>query len=186
MTVLQFKEQLRRAFNINPTAAELGALVQYFDTTGDGSVDTIQFMLHFTKLNRIERAKVHRRRIAAERNVANKSKLEEESRVQKKQREDNQKLAFVQVDEVSVLRKVREVAQNFAVDSASYVEPMQAFKGPAMFPVAFREVFRRIFGIKLTYPEIGVLLTIYDVGGNGTIDGSLFVNSIFRLGMSCS
>jgi hypothetical protein len=59
---------------------------------------------------------------------------------------------------------------------------LQAFKGPALPPVAFREVFYRVFLVRLTFPEIGALMSVLDEGGTGTIDGNQFMNSFFRLG----
>ena len=58
----------------------MGALVQYFDTAGDGQVDTVQFLLHFSKINRIEREKIHLGRIEADKNVLRKQQEEEEAR----------------------------------------------------------------------------------------------------------
>ena len=58
----------------------------------------------------------------------------------------------------------------------------QAFKGSALPPVAFREVFLRVFLVKLTYPEIGALLSVFDEMGTGTIDGHKFLNAFYRLG----
>ena len=45
----------------------------------------------------------------------------------------------------------------FAVDSSTYIEPLQAYKGPALLPGAFRELFRRTFDIKFTFPDMETL-----------------------------
>lgn len=178
----EFKDQLRKAFNMNVTAKELAALVKYFDTSASGNVDAVDFLLQFSKINRLERSKRHREHIELERSALRREKDEEEKRESKKHAEDARKLTFIKADEESLLNKIRTVGQNFAVDSASMIEPLQSFKGPALTPSAFREVFYRVFHIKLTYPELGVLLSIYDDPGIGSIDGSKFLGSFFRLG----
>ena len=58
---------------------------------------------------------------------------------------------------------------------------LQAFKGPALKPKAFRELYRRIFDIRFSYPEVGVLMSIFDEHGVGSIDGPKFLNSFYRL-----
>jgi hypothetical protein len=101
-------------------------------------------------------------------------------------------------DEKSLLAKISQLSEVFATDSSSLVASMQvrftllvrplfslcsqAFKGPALPPLAFREVFYRVFLVRLTYPEIGALMSVLDEGGTGTLDGTKFMNSFFRLG----
>ena len=179
---VEFKDQLRKAFNMSVTPRELGALVKYFDTSATGSVDAVEFLLQFSKINRIERSKRHREHIEIERRVLRREKDDEEKRESKKHAEDIRKLSFIKADEESLLAKIRRVGQNFAVDSASMIEPLQSFKGPALSPAAFREVFYRVFHVKLSYPELGVLLSVYDEVGVGSIDGGKFLSSFFRLG----
>lgn len=50
-----------------------------------------------------------------------------------------------------------------------------------MPPDSFRDIFNKVFQIRLTYPEVGVLLSILDVGGNGALDGAKFVNWFFKI-----
>jgi hypothetical protein len=56
-------------------------------------------------------------------------------------------------------------------------------KNKAFPPAAFREIFYRIFLMKLSYPEVGVLLQL--LGGDGPsrcIDGQSFVKLFYKLG----
>lgn len=50
-----------------------------------------------------------------------------------------------------------------------------------MPPDSFRDIFHKVFQIRLTYPEVGVLLSILDVGGNGALDGAKFLNWLFKI-----
>jgi len=176
-----FKDQLRRAFNIQLTPKQAGAVTRFFDSNGDGDVDSVEFMLHFNRLVRLEQNRVRKQKLTAIATLKAKSKQHEESKVQRKAREDQNMLSFIKPDEESCLGKLRHSAQVFAVDSSSYIEPLQAFKGPAMTARAFREIFRRIFNIKLTYPEVGVVMSIFDESGIGSIDGPKFLNAFVRL-----
>jgi Ca2+-binding EF-hand superfamily protein len=71
-----FREMLKRTFNIKLSPGELGAAVKFFDSDGDGTIDTAEFLKHFFKLQRTERSNIRRQRIQAEREV--KKKLEDE------------------------------------------------------------------------------------------------------------
>lgn len=96
--------------------------------------------------------------------------------------EDENKMNYGPDDEKSLLEKISKISEIFATDSSSFVTAMQAFKGPALPPIAFREVFYRVFLVRLTFPEVGVLMNIMDEGGTGSIDGTKFMNAFFRLG----
>lgn len=85
-------------------------------------------------------------------------------------------------DEDSLMKKLRTAARKFAIDSSSYIEAIQQIKGTALPPVAFREVYGRIFLTRLTYPEMGALLSIIDESGLGLVDGDTFVKMFYKLG----
>ena len=177
-----FREMLKRTFGIKLTPGELGAAVKFFDSDGDGTVDSQEFLKHFFKLQRTERSTVRRNRIMAERQVQ--AQLEEEvnARVRAKAQEDSEKMSFTPDDERSLMNKIMDISEAFATDSSSFVGPMQAFKGPALPPIAFKEVFYRIFLTRLTFPEIGALMSVLDEQGTGSIDGSKFMKAFLRLG----
>lgn len=48
--------------------------------------------------------------------------------------------------------------------------------------MAFREVFGRIFLSRLSFAEMGALLSIVDETGTGFIDGATFVKMFYKLG----
>ncbi len=55
------------------------------------------------------------------------------------------------------------------------------FKGPALPAGKFQDLFKQVFSIKLTFPELGVLLGILDVSGIGTFDGNRFLTWLYRI-----
>lgn len=58
---------------------------------------------------------------------------------------------------------------------------MIGFKGPNLPPDKFRELFAKVFGIKLSFPEVGILLHIIDTGGSVTVSGTRFLNWFYRM-----
>jgi Ca2+-binding EF-hand superfamily protein len=71
-----FREMLKRTFGIKLSPGELGATVKFFDSDGDGTVDSAEFLKHFYKLQRVERSHIRRQRIQAERDVQMKLEAE--------------------------------------------------------------------------------------------------------------
>ena len=68
------------------------------------------------------------------------------------------------------------------MDSAALQEPLQAFKGPSLSPLSFIDIFRRIFhGIKFTFSEVGVLLSILD-----QVRTEVFVDLYEAISLYCS
>ena len=122
--------------------------------------------------------------IDKEREVKGRAKEHEDGLEKQKTIEESAKCKYSAADEAGFMRKLRQAAQDYAVDSAALQEPLQAFKGPALSPLAFREIFGRIFGTKNkpTFPEMGVLLSILDNAGTGTLDGPRFLNWFYKLG----
>jgi Ca2+-binding EF-hand superfamily protein len=182
MSAGTFKDQLRRAFGIMLTPKQAGAVTRFFDTNGDGDVDAVEFMMHFNRLVRLEQNKVRAMKLEAKAAIKAKGVAHEKMRETKKARDEQNMLSFIKPDEESCLNKLRLAAQKFAVDSSSYIDSLQGFKGSAMTGRAFRELFRRIFNMKLTYPEVGVVMSIFDEAGIGSLDGPKFLNAFMRLG----
>ena len=191
----EFKDMLMRTFKVTLTEKQLGALVSIFGVERFEDEETVrskhqdegvridnnEFLKYFNKIQRDEQAKRHRERIQRERDLAAQEKEAERQLENKKKHDELKRLVYGEEDEVSLLDKIRHAAQEYAVDSALYMEGMQGFKGPALPPNKFRELFAKIFNIKFTYPEIGVLLSILDLGGIGTLDGTRFLNWFYKI-----
>lgn len=59
----------------------------------------------------------------------------------------------------------------------------QGFKGPALTAAVFRDAFSRIFGVRLSFPEMGVFLKCLGFDRSGlSIDGLRFLNAFYKLG----
>lgn len=181
MSPTQFKDMIFRTFKIQLEMGELGALVKFFDSEGKSRVNTQEFLAYFYKIARAEKEAVRRSHIEAEKNVKKQAEDYKLLLEKKKLIEEQHKLAFNANDEKTFLDKFRKALQDYAVDSSPYADSIQSFKGPAFNPKSFREVFYRIFLIRFTFPEVGVLLSMVDSSGLGTIDGPLFLNWFYKL-----
>ena len=181
MTPGEFKDMIGRTFHVQLTPQELGTLVTYFDSQGNQMVDTQDFLAYFYKTVRDEHDKVRSNNIATERALA-KKKQDIVINIEKAQeQEEMDKLKYTIDDENSFLSKLRKAAQEYAVDSSSFVEPLKAFKGPALNGKAFRETFYRVFLIRFSFAEVGVVMNMLDFNGTGVIDGPRFLNWFYKL-----
>lgn len=189
MKPVEFKEMLMRTFQVPFTPKELGALLNFFgdqkDTNNTNVVSTCinnqEFLNYFNKIQRDEQSRKRRNRINAERELIKKQKEYQDMLLIKKQEEDLKQLIHTEADQETFLIKMKKAATSYAIDSAIYNDGIQGFKGPAMPPGIFKDLFNRIFSEKMSLPEVGVLLEILDTGGNGTIDGGKFLSWFYKL-----
>ena len=183
MKPYEFKDMLMRTFSLQINAKELGALTKFFDTSGSQCIDSAEFLAHFAKVNRQESEIKRKKHIEKEKKLRTAATIKENEYQAQKAREQVEKTKFDKEDEISFMKKIRTAAESYAVDSAAMQDPLQAFKGPALNAISFIDIFRRVFhGIKLTFKEYGVLLSILDTIGTGCIDGPKFLNWFYKLG----
>lgn len=190
MLPFEFKDMVMRTFAVPLTSKELGALTKFFDTTGSKTIDSAEFLAHFAKVNRQESELKRKKHLTKKRMIASAESIKEAEFQAQQERDEVERLKFGKEDEKTFLAKIRDAAEQYAVDSATMQDPLQAFKGSALNAVAFIDIFRRIFhGIRFSFKEFGVLLSIMNnssngssgVGGN-TIDGPKFLNWFYKLG----
>jgi hypothetical protein len=121
-------------------------------------VNNTQFLIHFNKIQREEQSKRRKERIQKERDLIRLEEQEKKDRLLHTQQTEITMLRHTMEDELTLVDKIRHAAQEYAVDSALYTGPLQGFKGPALPSRKFQDLFRQIFNIKLTFPELGVLV----------------------------
>lgn len=179
----EFRDMVMRCFHVPLTGKELGSLVKYFDASQTLTIDSQEFLAHFFKICRQEQEKRRKLHIHKERSLRRAARQEELALLEIQQKEEMQRLCFSPTDEITFLAKLRAAAKSYAIDSAAMQVPLQAFKGPALNPMAFRDTFARVFiGSKFTFPEVGVLLSILDLGKKGVVDGPQFLKWLYKLG----
>ena len=177
----EFRFLILRTFNETLSNMELSALVRFYDSEGQDMVDSNAFLTHFLKMQRLEQDKKRKEELRILRNREKQAQVEEDERVRREQQQEIEMIKYNNKDEASFIEKLRNIAQEYTVDSAVYNETLSAaFKGPSLNAKAFRQIILRVFNVKFTFPEIGVLLSVLDKGGSGTIDGQYFLNWFYK------
>lgn len=128
----EFKFMLLRTFNLTVTDKELGALISVFgvktnadSATQDLRIDNNEFLKYFNRIQREEQSRKSRERILREREMI-KEEQERLEAIQKKQQADSlNSLLHSADDEVGFLDKMKKATENYAVDSALYVDGIQ-------------------------------------------------------------
>lgn len=135
----EFKFMLLRTFNLTLTDKELGALISVFGMKSDTAsgtdnkttgldvvrIDNNEFLKYFNKIQREEQSRRYRERITRERELIKQEKDRLEALERKKQADCLNSLVHSAEDEPMFLDKIRQAAENYAVDSALYVDGIQ-------------------------------------------------------------
>lgn len=113
----EFRQQLRRNFNIQLSDAELGAIVFLFDRDGDGKVDSIEFINEFFRLGNEEKNRMRYFQQQSEERVERMKHKLEQKRLAKVEQLTAVRVAstWTEDDEISAIRKIARVS--FTYDS---------------------------------------------------------------------
>jgi hypothetical protein len=179
-----FCKMVQHTFNVSLTSKELGAIITLYDNNGDGFIDSAEFLSNFFYMQRECRNAVRRRRLEKIREKEKAKKDEEDRRMARAEEAAKAKLSFTEEDEISLMEKLAEIGEKFAIDNASYLYHLKVFKGPAMNFAAFQTTFFRIFLVKVTPAEVGALMYLVNptMAHLRVMDGHKFINVLLRLG----
>lgn len=160
----QFREMMKRTFNIQLTREELSALVYAFDADECQKVKCSQFLLYFSKVGFMERSKEHVESLEKCRRMQQMAALEEAKKLEdqwgKLELSQEQLEAFQPEDMDSAMYKLRYAARWYDKSSESGIS-LKGFSGAIMSPATFREMCRRCLQFKLTIPELAALCHTY-------------------------
>lgn len=178
MNYLQFHEQLKRNFQLFLTPGEVAALVNIFDTNGDGDIDCGEFLHHFFRIGTIEREKLHVKHTM----LTNKLHAAEKKR-KKKIKEKFEKSVLVELtpatkeDKKSLKKKIRSVAEVYE-RKLQWGNTLVGFEGASLTPTQFKEQMKNVFLLVLSPGEISAAVKIYG-NEDGDIDCGYFLSSFF-------
>ena len=177
----EFREQLRRNFELYLSPGEISTLMHVFDRDKNGKIDSTEFLYNFYNLGRIEKER-HFNRQKHLNEVAD--QLEKERK--KAEKERFEKLAVVKCetnpkkkDRNSAMEKIKHAAI-FHKGSSQGVA--KSFEAMSLGPAAFKEQMRRQFLMKLNPGELGALVKEFDMDGDGMVTSSEFLSTFFRIG----
>lgn len=176
------KQQMRRNFNLDLDAAELGALIMLFDKDGNGKLDSAEFLHEFFKIGKSERNRLRMSRKAYQlRRTRMAEDLAEEKRRRRVAQVEIKLCPFDQADFDHAMDKVAKVASTFNPNALG--SGLESFlNGKAMSPTVFRNQVWRNFGLKFTAPELSAVFNFFDKDQGGTIDAAEFMTQFFEIG----
>jgi Ca2+-binding EF-hand superfamily protein len=192
LTGAEFREMMLRTFNVSLNAKQVVALLKFFDKKDRGVVECAEFLAYFFSLVREEQSKKWTAEMARRKEAQQQEKMHADKVAGvgagaagtpplASAGGDNETRTYTEDDEWSFLGKIRNAAELFAVDSASYFDRMRPLKSGVFDAKTFREMFYNVFAVRFSYPEINVLTSILDMGGGATIDGTRFVTWFYKL-----
>ena len=181
LNYLQFHEQLKRNFQLFLSPGEVAALVNIFDTNGDGQIDCGEFLHHFFRIGSLEREKLRVKHTMLT------NRLHESEKVRKNKRKEKfEKSVLVTVkpetkeDRKSLKLKIKRVAESYE-KKQQWGNVLAGFDAESLTPTQFKEQMKNIFLIFLTPGELSAAITMFG-NHNGDIDCGFFLSSFFIAG----
>jgi len=180
----EFKEIMRRKFEMYLTPEETGALADMFDRNDIGMIDTSEFVYQFFKIGRRER-EYHfniQKQKTLENQVAEKERIEAAtarygSLVQARMEPSTEE------DRTSALAKITQAALHFKSDSAFSGNLWNSFESSDLNPTEFKELLKANFDIYLTPGELDAMVKLFDTDNSGDVSCVEFMTTFFRIGL---
>ena len=149
-----FKEQAKRAFNMNLSPAELGATLKYFNGDGEGNIVCKDFLNKFLRMGIDFRHKKHAEWLKLDAQLtAIRIKQEEDKLLAQEKKVVLSDISnFTEDDFKSALNKLTIAATKYIPVEA--VSPLTAFETAVMPPHVFKEQLKLAFNIKLSMKEL--------------------------------
>jgi len=185
-----FREQLKMVFNVQLSLNELSAFIRDFnngdkETENDENINCAAFLINFFRVGFNEKEKRVREYWA-------KKKKHEDDRQQKKieKREALEHknlfkpvMEFTAADKESALTKLRFAAKQYDKSMPGAMS-MKAFEEKTMPPHVFREQLKMVFNMQVNAAELGALMSVFDLDGEGVINCDEFAKVILNMGIA--
>jgi hypothetical protein len=117
------------------------------------------------------------------REVMMKALQEKKDKADAQRLEQLAKLQFNNETRKTLIEKLRDASFTYAVDNSSFIAPLQMMKGSALSAHTFRDIFYKTFMIRMTMPEIGVLIDVLDpkLAAEHLVSGDKFLKGFFKM-----
>lgn len=110
--------------------------------------------------------------------------LAEEKEMEKaKKNELSVNFDFDDATKFRAIAKMTEAAKKYDKNHPASVS-LDGFEGASLNPAMFKEMLKRTFGLKLSPPELGALIKVFDKDGDGNIDTAEFLLTFFKHGFA--
>jgi len=159
----EFRELLKRTFNVQTTRAELGALIRYFNADPSNPlVECGSFIIKFMKMGHSQRDELRLRQLEESRNAELQAQMHHQRLIE----EINSKMEieidrdYTEQDKARALAIVNAVAVKFQKHHPSSMS-LDGFDAKFLTPGAFREMLKRTFNVSVTNKELGALVDFF-------------------------
>ena len=182
LTAENFKDVLRRTFNLKFTPGEMGAYIRHCTDDPQGKVFCASFLIGFLRTGMEERSKKLKSNWAERQRINAAAEEAEKLRLEFQEGKNAQKVSsFTEDDKKHALYKLRAAAKLYeAVSGMS----MQSFEAKHMVPHEFKEQLKRVFNLKLSGPELGAIISIFDEDATGFIPCAEFAKTFLAMGFT--
>jgi hypothetical protein len=179
----QFREIVKRTFNLKLNMEELAAAMKLFDKENKGHIQSAEFLVSFFKLGAEERARFKSEALEKQRTMNEEAAAEAERKVKEEEasRRFKADFDFSDADRETALHRMTEAASKYDRTSSSALD-LSAFEVARMEGGQFRELLKRIFNLTLKPKELGALICEFDKDGSG-VDSKEFTRVFLKLGV---
>ena len=177
-----FKVMLKRTFNADLSPKEITAVIQpYMDLTG--SVNVKLFILKFFTMHKDMKNEWRSTVLQNNRKVTMRALQEKKDKADAQKLEQLAMLQFNNETRKTLIEKLRDASFTYAVDNSSFIAPLQMMKGSALSAHTFRDLFYKTFMIRMSMPEIGVLIDLLDpkLAAEHLLSGEKFLKGFFKM-----
>lgn len=156
LSPLDFRELIRRVFNVTMAAKELGYVIQKFDVKKSGNVHCKTFITEFLRQGHEGRHKSHIEQLELQRKLNEQAEKNHLEKIKSVQMSDTVAISkkFTEEDLKSALKKLTKAAVFY--DKERSVS-LASFESKSLNLVHFKRALKKTFNIELTGPEMGAL-----------------------------
>ena len=157
----EFKDLVRRVFNMTLSSGELGSIVQKYDKHKTGRVHCKTFLIDFNQMGQQARYKEHLEQLALQRQLIAKAEADHIKKVEEVANSDTVRVSwkFADKDLQSGMDKLRTAALKY--DPVRGVA-LTSFEPKYCTPLEFKKGIKRTFDLKLTPKEMGAVVKHFD------------------------
>eukprot|EP01039_Chlorochromonas_danica_P002407 gene2407-2639_t len=181
---MEFRDTIRSVFHVKLTLPELSAyILTYHNEEKNYRVNCANFLLNFFRngfQEKSRRLKELWKKRKDKEELLKKEKLEKEKILEKKNAMQVN-FHFTEEEKENAVLKLRRAAKLYDKTTPGAMS-MKAFEVKEMPPHVFKEQLRRIFNLKVTPAEMGALMSVFDVNGDGVITCEEFTKVFINMG----
>jgi Ca2+-binding EF-hand superfamily protein len=179
-----FRRHLSSIFSINFTDEEYGHVTKIFDADNNGFIDGFQFNVAFIKLHTLRRDRDVKESKKRQEDIARNREFEEERKrlEAEKKMEYEADTDYSEAARSSAMNKLAVAAKKFDPSHPS-APNLESLTVTYLKPAELKDLLARLFFLKLSHQEMGVLITKYG-DKTGNVDVSVFLREFIKIGIN--